>query len=549
MWDSLVRPAAERAAVWRANGWWRAETFTDDLAKWAAGQPDRPAVIGYGGGELERALTYGELATAVDRAAAALRDLGVGPRDTVVVYVPNRWVLPVLYLACVRIGAVVSPAIPAHGARELAYILETSGAKVCVTVDRWNGIDYDERLVAASESVPVTRVVIGDAARTGAIDFYDVFDREVAGRLDGVTACGPDDPALLLFTSGTTGKMKGVVHTPNTLYAAVRAVSDPLALGPDDVLTVPNFLTHMAGSTYGIWMSLLVGGAVLTQDDNTDMRLLLRLIDAHRVSFVYAAPGYVFNLVRARREAPAGQHRDLPALKHIVTGSAPIDPQLIDAVRDAYGVRLLSLWGMTENGAVTMSRPDDPADWAAHSDGRAEPWMDVRVEVEPGQLSGPLYVRGASQCLGYYGQRDVYEAALDADGWFDTGDLARDDGRGGIRITGRTVDLIIRASGQKVSTLEVEAILNRHPHVAEAVLIGYPDPSAPGTELVCAVVIPDGDTPTLEELHAFLEQEGMSKLLWPDRLQFVRVLPKNSLGKVLRPPLRQRLEMAAAPRG
>src|SRR4051794_403696 len=138
MWDSLVRPSAERAARWRDNGWWRDETFTDDLARWAAARPDRPAVLGYGAGEMERPLTYGDLATAVDRAAAALVDLGVGPRDVVVVYAPNRWVLPVLYLACLRIGAVVSPAIPAHDTRELAYILETAGARVCVTVDRWN---------------------------------------------------------------------------------------------------------------------------------------------------------------------------------------------------------------------------------------------------------------------------------------------------------------------------------------------------------------------------------------------------------------------------
>jgi cyclohexanecarboxylate-CoA ligase len=541
MWDSLVRPPADHARRWRDNGWWRDETLVDDLARWAATQPDHPAVIGYGHGELEREITYAELAVAVDRAAGALRDLGVGPRDVVAVYVPNRWVLPVLYLACMRIGAVVSPAIPAHHTRELGYILETSGAKVCVTVDHWNGVDYDRRLVDASGSLPVTRVVIGDAARTGAVDFDAFFTRDVPGRLDAATPGGPDDPALLLFTSGTTGKMKGVVHSPNTLYAAVRAVSDPLGLGPGDVLTVPNFLTHMAGTTYGIIQSLVVGGTCLTQDDNTDMELLLRLIERHRVSFIYAAPGYVLNLVRAQRT----QHLQLPALAHVVTGSAPIDPRLIDDVRDAFGVNLHSLWGMTENGAVTMSRSDDPADWAAHSDGRAEPWMELRIDPD----SGALWVRGASQCLGYYGQRDVYEASLDADGWFDTGDLARDDGRGGIRITGRTVDLIIRASGQKVPTLEVEALLNRHPRIGEAVLIGYPDPGTPGTELVCAAIVADGEPPTLDELRSFLEGQGVSFLMWPDRLRVIEGLPKNSLGKVLRPALRQELEVAAAAGG
>jgi cyclohexanecarboxylate-CoA ligase len=231
-----------------------------------------------------------------------------------------------------------------------------------------------------------------------------------------------------------------------------------------------------------------------------------------------------------------------------VSGSAPIDPQLIDRVRDAFGVPLQALWGMTENGAVTMTRPDDPDGWAAHSDGRPMPWMEVRVAVEAGADAGVLFVRGASQCLGYFGQRELYDRCVDADGWFDTGDLARDDGRGGIRITGRRVDLITRANGVKVSTLEIEAVLQRHPHVAEAILVGYPDPVVPGADLVCAVVIPAGETPTLADLSGWLDREGVAPVRRPDRLQFVRVLPRNSLGKVLRQPLRQRLELAAMPR-
>jgi cyclohexanecarboxylate-CoA ligase len=135
---------------------------------------------------------------------------------------------------------------------------------------------------------------------------------------------------------------------------------------------------------------------------------------------------------------------------------------------------------------------------------------------------------------------------VDGDGFFDTGDLARDDGRGGIRITGRRTDLITRASGQKVSTLEVETILMRHPAITDVVLVGYPDPAVPGADLVCAVVVPAGTPPTVQDLRDHLAAEGTAAVLSPDRVQFVWELPKNSLGKVLREPLRRRLEAAAA---
>jgi cyclohexanecarboxylate-CoA ligase len=171
--------------------------------------------------------------------------------------------------------------------------------------------------------------------------------------------------------------------------------------------------------------------------------------------------------------------------------------------------------------------------------------MQVKIAIEAGGDVGRLLVRGASQTLGYLGQRDLYESTVDSEGWFDTGDLARVDGRGGIRITGRRTDLITRASGQKVSTLEVETILMRHPSVTDVVLVGYPDPAVPAADLVCAVVVPDGRPPTVGELREYLQDQGVAPVLCPDRVQFVWELPKNSLGKVLREPLRRRLEVAA----
>lgn len=547
IWDTLAMPAPDTAAGYRAAGAWRDTTFLDDLAVAARDRGDHPALVAHESGAPVKILTYQQLAGLVERFAAALTELGVRRGDIVACYLPNGWRLAALYLACHRIGAVSSPIIPAIDRRELTYVLETSRAKVCVTAASFNDIDYAARLAEAAPATLEHQIVVGDAAATGAIDFDEFFVNtpwEQRRRLPEDDRLGPDEPAQLLYTSGTTGVMKAVAHSQNTLYASVLAVSEPHHLSAEDVISIPSFTTHMAAMTYAVYMPLLLGATTVLQDRNLDMELLRDLIAEHRVSWLYCAPAYLMNLLAAQEKEP----KDTASLRQITSGSAPVQPQLIDHVRNVFGVPLHALWGMTENGAVTVTRPADPDGWAAHSDGRSMPFMEIRIDAEPGAETGRLLVRGASQCLGYLGQREVYEACVDADGWFDTGDLARPDGRDGIRITGRRADLITRASGQKVPTLEVESVLQRHPGITEVVLVGYPDPDLPGGDRVCAVVIPDGPPITLAQAHAHLAAEGMSKPLWPDRIQFLQVLPRNSLGKVLRQPLRERLEIAASRR-
>lgn len=543
MWDTLRPPPAEQSKAFYADGWWRESTFLDDLDRHVQERPDHPAVIGYAGDALERTLTWADYGAAVTRFAAALTELGVGRGDVVALFLPNRWVLGPLYFACARIGAVTSPITPVLGDRELAHVLTESRAVVCVTADSLGGIDFDRRLAQVAPPTLRHRVVLGDAARTGALDFDEFFLRtEHDAGVDEIRPAGPDDPALLLYTSGTTGLMKGVVHSQNTLYAAARTVAETQGLGAGDVISVPNYLTHMAGTSFAITMPLLLGATTVMQDVNTDMDLFLDLVERHRVTWAYLSPAYLVNLLRIQREKP----RDTSSLDRVVSGSAPVQPGLIRDVREVLDVPLHTLWGMTENGGVTLTRPGDPEGWGAHSDGSPMPWMQVKIAAEPGEEVGRLLVRGASQTLGYVGQPEQYEATLDEDGWFDTGDLARDDGRGGIRITGRRADLITRASGFKVSTLELETMLIRLPSVADVVLVGYPDPQVPGADLVCAVVVPDGDPPTVHQLRDHLLGEGMAPVQCPDRVQFVWELPRNSLGKVLRTPLRLRLDAAAA---
>lgn len=547
MWDSLIPVEPSRAAEYYRRGWWRHETFVDDLDRNVRERPQADAVIAYQNGVHSRILSYQELGVLTERFAGALIELGVGKRDVVVAHLPNWWMLTPLYLACARIGAVIAPLIPAMGDRELSHVLRTSGAKVCIVADQYAGTSYGKRLLDVAPDTLAHRVVVGDAAATGAIDFDQFFTRTRWEERHPVAALPrpePEDVALLVFTSGTTGQPKAVAHTFNTLFAASRTFSDIYQLGAQDVVLIPHFLTHLAGSAYAVCMSVAIGATCVMQD-SMDMGLLLDLVAAHGVTLVFAAPVFMKGIVAAQREAP----RDISTLRCLNSSSAPIPPWLVGEAREVLGLRLDSNFGMTECGAITITRSSDPVDWAARSDGSPVAWTEIRIDAAPGEQVGRLLTRGASQCLGYLGQRDVYQACLDADGWFDTGDMARDDGRGGIRITGRRTDLIIRSSALKVPALEVETVLEDHPGISEVILVGYPDPGAPEADRVCAVIVPADTAPTLTELTRFLAERQMTELYWPDRVEVVPELPRNPQGKVLRRVLRELVsENADGPR-
>jgi cyclohexanecarboxylate-CoA ligase len=366
-------------------------------------------------------------------------------------------------------------------------------------------------------------------------------DRYPAAELDALRPAG-GELAGLMFTSGTTGEPKGVMHTVDTIWAAARAVSGRLELGAGEVVLMASPVTHALGFLYGVLMPLGLGMTVVYQDTWGASRMLA-LVEEEQVSFTMAATPFVIDAVRAQRT----ERRRLDSLRYFASGGAPIPSGLVGEARMELGVQLVPVWGMTENGVVTMTGPGDPDELTAASDGQPVPSMRIRVvhdegtPVAPGEV-GRLQVTGAAQTVGYFKRPDLYQASL-ADGeWFDTGDLARLRADGGIRIAGRLKDLIIRG-GENIPVTEVESALYQHPLVAEVAVVGYPDPRL--GERACAVVVPDGQAPTLEDLAAHLAQLGMTRAYWPERLEVVDQLPKTASGKIQKFTLRQRLAPAA----
>jgi cyclohexanecarboxylate-CoA ligase len=541
--------------VFRARGWWRNETALDDLRGAVARHPGRAAIVAYqADGGPPQTLTFAELAAATERIAGALAALGVGRGDIVAIQLPNCWQYTALCLACARVGAAVNPLLTILRRREVEFMMQRTGARVCVTPVELRGFSHARMLADVQAAVPtLAHVVLLDTGHEAFVKHYQSL--RAAGRepgpqppgpvLDfgqfflghaweraprpGMAEAGPGDLAQVMFTSGTTGEPKGVMHSHNTLYSLTRAESQSLRLTGEDIITMGSPMTHQAGYAYCFLMPMLLGATAVYQD-TWDPALMLRLVEEQRVTFAMGATTFLADAISEQSRAP----RDLSSLRVFACGGSPIPPTVVERAGQVLGVRVHALWGMTENGTVTITRPDDPPEHAAISDGSPVEWMDVRITgpdgspVAPGE-TGRLQVRGASQCLGYLGRRDLYESALAPGGWFDTGDLARDDGHGGIRIAGRVKDLVVRG-GEKIPVVEVEAALLRHPGVRDVAVVGYPDERL--GERACAVVVCDGAPPTLDDLTAHLAELGMAKQYWPERLEILPDLPKTPSGKI-----------------
>lgn len=543
----------EVAAAYRANGWWRDQTFLDDLRRNARDLPSKTAVIAYRVQERTFSqIDYAELARITRRFASALLSLGVKRGDTVAAQLPSRLESLPIALACAQVGARFCPLMTIYRRYEMSHMLRLTGARVCITVTEWDGARLAEIATGLLDELPELEhvIVAGQDRPAGTLNFADYFPMTPTGDGQSPDACSaneaeadfdelaldPDEPFLILFTSGTTGEAKGVLHSQNTLYAAISAYTGVLGMDDSVISFVSHAATHYTGLVLGLLIPVMLGCTAVIQD-SWDPDHGLELIQRHGVTTYYGSPPYLLKLLAAQRFSP----RDVSTLGTVVTGSAPIPPHMVDEVRELLGARLFALWGMSENGSVTMTRRDDPEDWAAHSDGRPVDCMQIRIDASAvpssSDGSGRLWVRGATQCLGYYKRDEDYAALLDADGWFDTGDVARPDGRGGLRISGRIKDIVINR-GFNVPVTEIEAILSRQPQVEDVAVIGLVDQNL--DEVICAVVVPAQRPPSLDELTEYLAATGVTHRFWPQRLEVVDALPRTVTGKVRKAELRQR---------
>jgi len=540
--DAVLLPA--RRARMIEQGLWHDRTINDDLDACVAACPDKTALTAYRveAGDVRR-FSYRELARMADRIAVGLYRLGVRKNDVVACQLPNWWQFTLTYLACSRIGAVINPLMHIFRERELGFMLRHGEARLLIAPKRFRGFDFERMARELQPSLPELKqvVIVGG-------DGPDSFEALLSGpeweRQDEAPAIlhasrpGPDDITQLIYTSGTTGEPKGVMHSANTTMANIIPYARRLQLDAESVVLMASPMAHQTGFMYGLMMPVMLkAGAVL--QDIWEPNKAVEVIRAEGASFTMASTPFLTDLTRTVAETGLG----VPTLRTFLCAGAPIPGPLVEQAVAALGIKVVSAWGMSENGAVSTILPEDADERSVNTDGMPLPGVELKVvdvdgkALPPGE-AGSLLVRACSNFGGYL--KRPHLNGTDADDWFDTGDLARIDARGYVRITGRSKDVIIRG-GENIPVQEIESLLYRHPAIAQVAIVSYPDPRL--GERACAnVVCKSGQTLELAEVVDYLRQQKVALQYIPEKLVVLDALPATPSGKIQKFRLREMLK-------
>ncbi|MGE4451973.1 cyclohexanecarboxylate-CoA ligase [Castellaniella sp.] len=542
----LIEP---RRAISIENGWWMDRTINDHLDDCLAQCPDRTALTAVrveDGSTVKH--TYRELAALADRIAVGLTRLGVTQGDVVSMQLPNSWQFTAIYLACSRIGAIINPLMPIFRARELGFMLSHAGSKVMIVQKCYRGFDYEQMMDELKPRLPDLRhVVVIDAEQDDkpADHSFEALLTTPQWEQDDdaqsiliATRPRPDDVTQLLYTSGTTGEPKGVMHTSNTLMSNISAYIKEMRLDSDDVVLMASPMAHQTGFMYGLMMPIILRGHAVLQDI-WNPKAAIDLIGKEKVTFTMASTAFLTDLANAIEAHEVGAS----TLRTFLCAGAPIPSPLIERARAAIGAKIVSAWGMTETGAVTLTRLDDDDERSFNTDGRPLPGVEVKIldhadKPVPADVVGRLFVRSCSNFGGYLHRPHLN--GVNAEGWFDTGDMAYIDGQGYIRITGRSKDVIIRG-GENIPVVEIEGLLYRHPAIQEAAIVAYPDERL--GERACAVIVPkQGAHIDLPAIIDFLNSRQVAVQYFPEKLLLLDEMPSTPAGKIQKFKLRDMIK-------
>ncbi len=530
--ETLLTP--ERIARHTADGYWRGRVITDFLDEHAAANPDKVAFV-----DPRRRVTYAQLKEQSDRVALGLLELGVRPGDVVSFQLPNwiEWV--VLHFACSRIGAMVNPLIPIYREREVRFMVGLARSKVIVVPRTFRGFEYPAMIDTLRPDWPdLEHVVVVDDSSWDELAATPWEERRDPAELASLRP-DPNDVTLLIFTSGTTGEPKGVMHTHNTMVAALDPLPARLGITRDSVVHMASTLAHLTGFLYGARLPVQNGATAVLQDV-WDAARFVELVEEHGITYTSAATPFLHDLVNA----PNLAEHDMSSLQRFCCMGAPIPRAIVREARAKLpGLVVLGGWGQTEDSLVTLGIPGDPDEKLIDTDGYPWPGMEVRIvddggaEVPPGTTGG-VQVRGPFLFVGYAERLEMTRKLFHGD-WFDTGDLGVIDEDGYLTIAGRTKDVIIRG-GENIPVAYVEDVLHEHPDITAVAVIGYPDPRLQERACACVVLRP-GKSFTLADLQRFFTEKGVAKPYWPERVETFDELPRTPSGKIQKFVLRDQM--------
>ncbi|WP_276313964.1 (2,3-dihydroxybenzoyl)adenylate synthase [Nocardia huaxiensis] len=524
--DGFVPFPAELAEQYRAAGYWAGQPLGELLREAARQWPQRPALLSESG-----ALTYAELDAAADRTAHGFLALGLTPGDRVVVQLPNVPEFPRVLFGLLRAGIIPVLTLPAHRRAEIEHLTRLSGAVAYIAADRLGDFDYRGLAAEVTAAVPSLEhvLILGDPGT-----FTDL--NSVTAEGDSLPTVDASEIALMLVSGGTTGLPKLIARTHDDYAYNAKASAAVCALGPEDVYLATLPAAHnFPLACPGILGTVATGGAVaLTLDPSPESAFAA--IERHGVTVTAVVPP----LAQLWCAATEWEDADLSSLRLLQVGGARLAEVNAVEVTPALGARLQQVFGMAE-GLLNYTRLDDSEELITTTQGRPlSPADEVRVvdgegnDVPDGE-EGELLTRGPYTLRGYYRAPEHNSRAFTPDGFYRSGDLVRRLPSGHLVVSGRIKDVINRG-GENISCDELEEHLLAHPAVRHAAAVGLPD-AALG-EKACAVLVVDGDMPSLAEIKKFLTDRGLATYKLPDVLRQADTLPITAVGKIDKKALR-----------
>ncbi len=498
------------------------------LERMARQLPDHDALVAP-----DRRFTFAQLRDEVRRAAAAMMALGVARGDRVAIWSPNTWHWVVACLAVHHAGAVMVPLNTRYTADEATDIVARIRAPLLVAMGRFLGFDRVSTLPA--DALPDLRHIVRVPIETDDGTWDEFMAR--GADLDAVdarsAALSGDDVSDILFTSGTTGRSKGVLCAHRQSLSAPAAWAACGKLTSDDRYLCINPFFHNFGYKAGI-LACLQTGATLIPQLTFDAEQALAAVQEQRITVLPGPPTIYQTLL----DHPKRRDYDLSSLRFAVTGAAVVPVVLIERMQSELDIDIvLTAYGLTEaSGFGTMCRPEDDAHTVATTCGRPIADFELRIDSPDETGAGEVLLRGPNVMLGYLDDPDATAAAIDSEGWLHTGDVGTVDDAGNLRITDRLKDMYI-CGGFNVYPAEVEQALMRLDGIADVAVIGVPDERL--GEVGKAFVVPRPDAGLDENAVIAFSREHLANFKTPRSVVFCESLPRNAAGKVVKPQLRE----------
>ncbi|MEF3752867.1 medium-chain fatty-acid--CoA ligase [Escherichia coli] len=517
----------QRRAAYRQQGLWGDASLADYWQQTARAMPDKIAVVDNHGASY----TY----SALDHAASCLANWmlakGIESGDRIAFQLPGWCEFTVIYLACLKIGAVSVPLLPSWREAELVWVLNKCQAKMFFAPTLFKQTRPVDLILPLQNQLPQLQQIVGVdklAPTTSSLSLSQII-ADNTPLTTAITTHG-DELAAVLFTSGTEGLPKGVMLTHNNILASERAYCARLNLTWQDVFMMPAPLGHATGFLHGVTAPFLIGARSVLLDIFTP-DACLALLEQQRCTCMLGATPFVYDLLNLLEKQPA----DLSALRFFLCGGTTI-PKKVARECQQRGIKLLSVYGSTESSPHAVVNLDDPLSRFMHTDGYAAAGVEIKVvddarKTLPPGCEGEEASRGPNVFMGYFDEPELTARALDEEGWYYSGDLCRMDEAGYIKITGRKKDIIVRG-GENISSREVEDILLQHPKIHDACVVAMPDERLGERSCAYVVLKAPHHSLSLEEVVAFFSRKRVAKYKYPEHIVVIEKLPRTASGKI-----------------